>query len=72
MVLKLFLKKMEMFVFFGDMLWLGFVDEGIFFFIKYKDIMGIYLRDLIWFEFKIILVLYFILIYFDILLGKYL
>lgn len=61
-----------MFVFFGDMLWLGFVDEGIFFFIKYKDIMGIYLRDLIWFEFKIILVLYFILIYFDILLGKYL
>lgn len=59
-------------MFFGDMLWLGFVDEGIFFFIKYKDIMGIYLRDLIWFEFKIILVLYFILIYFDILLGKYL
>lgn len=59
-------------MFFGYMLWLGFVDEGIFFFIKYKDIMGIYLRDLIWFEFKIILVLYFILIYFDILLGKYL
>lgn len=59
-------------MFFGDMLWFGFVDEGIFFFIKYKDIMGIYLRDLIWFEFKIILVLYFILIYFDILLGKYL
>lgn len=59
-------------MFFGYMLWLGFVDEGIFFFIKYKEIMGIYLRDLIWFEFKIILVLYFILIYFDILLGKYL
>lgn len=59
-------------MFFGDMLWLGFVDEEIFFFIKYKDIMGIYLRDLMWFEFKIILVLYFILIYFDILLGKYL
>lgn len=58
-------------MFFGDMVWLGFVDEGIFFFIKYKD-MGIYLRDLIWFEFKINLVLYFILIYFDILLGKYL
>lgn len=51
---------------------IGILDEGIFFFIKYKDIMGIYLRDLIWFEFKIILVLYFILIYFDILLGKYL
>lgn len=56
----------------GDMLWLGSADEGTFLFTKYKDIMGIYSRDLTWFESKIIPALYPILIYSDIPLGKHL
>lgn len=72
MASKLLLKKMEMFVSFGDMLWLGSADEGTFLFTKYKDIMGIYSRDLTWFESKIIPALYPILIYSDIPLGKHL
>lgn len=65
-------KKMLMFVPADDVLLLGICRWGNIFFTKYKDIMGIYSMDLIWFEFKIIPALNPILMYYmyDISLGN--